>query len=51
MYILSLELDDFGGLISSVRSLMLSLSLPVYHIRLDWLPMPGIALILAQPAW
>ena len=26
-----------GGLITSVCSLMLSLSLPVYQVRLDWL--------------
>ena len=40
-----LELGVIGGLITPVHSLMLSLSLPVYQVRLDWLPLPCIALI------
>ena len=43
--VLSLELGVIGGLITSVRSLMLSWSLPVYQVRLDWLPLSCIALI------
>ena len=43
--IFSLELGVNGGLITLVCSLMLSLSLPVYQVRLDWLPLPCIALI------
>ena len=39
------ELDIIGGLITSVHSLMSSLSLPVYQVRLDWLPLSCIALI------
>ena len=42
---LSLELGVIGGLITPVHSLMLSLSLLVYQVRLDWLPLPSIALI------
>ena len=42
---LTMELGVIGGLITAVRSLMLSLSLPVYQVRLDWLPLPCIALI------
>ena len=34
-----------SGLITSVHSLMLSWSLPVYQVRLDWLPLPCIASI------
>ena len=37
-YILNLELGVIGGLITPVR-------LPVYQVRLDWLPLPCIALI------
>ena len=40
-----LESGVIGGLIIPVHSLMLSLSLPVYQVRLDWLPLPCIALI------
>ena len=39
------ELGVIGGLITPVHFLMLSLSLPVYQVRLDWLPLPCIALI------
>ena len=48
MIILSLELGVIGGLITkihSLMSLMSSSSLPVYQVRLDWLPLPCIALI------
>ena len=45
MYIFNLELGVVGGLITPVRSLMLSLSLLVYQVRLDWLLLPCIALI------
>ena len=34
-----------GGLIPRSHSLMLSGSLPVYQVRLDWLPLTCIALI------
>ena len=37
-YILSLELGVIGGVITSVHSLMLGWSSPVYQVRLDWLP-------------
>ena len=40
MQILSLELGVIGGLITPVHSLMLNSSLPVYQVRLDWLPLP-----------
>ena len=40
-----MELGDIGGLITPVHSLMLNLSLPVYQVRLDWLPLSCIALI------
>ena len=33
-----MELGVIGGLITPVCSLMLSLSLPNYQVRLDWLP-------------
>ena len=35
------EMDMDGG----CQVLMLSLSLPVYQVRLDWMPLPCIALI------
>ena len=41
--ILSLELSDIGALITSVCSLTLSLNLPVYQVKLDWLLLPCIA--------
>ena len=45
MLILSFELGIIGGLITPVRSLMVSLSLPVFQVRLNWLLLPCIALI------
>ena len=33
------------GFITAVHSLMLSLSLLVFQVKLDWLPMPYMALI------
>ena len=43
--VLSLELGVIGGLIISVHSFMLSLRMLVYQVRLNWLPLPCIALI------
>ena len=40
-----LELGIIGGLITPVHSLILSYTLPVYQVRLDWLPLPCIAVI------
>ena len=37
-------------LITSVHSLMLSLSLPVYQVRLDWCALALYCLDLTQPA-
>ena len=39
------ELGVIGGLITSVHSLMLSLSLLVYQVKLDCFPMLCLALI------
>ena len=46
--ILILELGVIGGLISPADSLMLSWSLPVYHVKLDRLHL--YSLDLPQPA-
>ena len=46
--LLSLELGIIGGLITMVHSLILSESLPIFHVRLDWLPLSCIALIWAS---
>ena len=47
---LSMELGFIGGgLITAVHSLIMMLSLPVYQVRLDWLPLP-YCLDLIQPA-
>ena len=35
------ELGVIGGLITLSRSWMLSFSLPVYQVMLDWLPLPS----------
>ena len=37
---------DFNSLLIDLWAyMMLGLSLPVHHVRLDWLPLPCIALI------
>ena len=44
----SMPLHDVSSLCMHaglVLSSMLSLNLPVYHVRLDWLPLPCIAMI------